>query len=781
MKRTLAAVVLLTGFLIPAVRGESPKPAKVRPLQKQQLIDYGPYVTATIGSQRVEEGITNKAVAIKLSGGAGGVLFDTDTLRLSAGWVGGFVDFTKDWTGVRDSRSVKLVGVQTVGTKPGPGWANPSGGADAWKDPRENGFGPIPRPWAKYHGLYLHGDRVVLSYTVGECEVLESPGLEEAGGLKLIAREIELGKSDHTLRLLLCERDGTAGAVDAAVASLDLKTAAADALTRIGLAGQARGAKLIAEAASSRVLLEIPAQATPGRFKLLFWSGSAADPGAAQFAAAVSAAAPASDLASLTHGGPPRWNQTLTTAGVLNVSGGKDEPYVVDTLTLPDDNPYHAWMRPGGFDFFTSDPTRAAVCNWSGDVWIVSGIDAGLKELKWRRIATGLFQPLGLKIVKDQIYVLGRDQLTRLHDLNGDGETDFYENFNNDVQVTSSFHEFAFDLCTDSAGYFYFSKAGPVKNGGHGFDQIAAHHGSVLRVSPGGESLEVYATGFRAPNGICVGPDGQVTTGDNEGTWVPMCRLNWVKPGGFYGVVDTAHRAEKPTTYDGPLCWMPKEVDNSSGCQAWVTSDKWGPLSGRLLHLSYGTCSLFLVLKEEVNGQVQGGVVRFPLSFDSGIMRARFNPGDGQLYVAGLKGWQTKASKDGCLQRVRYTGKPVRLPTELNVTKDGLRLGFLLPLDAKEAGDAGNYAAERWNYLWSDAYGSKHYSVANPMKEGHDAMDVKSARVSADGKQVFLEVPDLKAVMQMHTTIGVKAADGTPMSFNIYHTIHELGAGETGK
>ena len=44
-----------------------------------------------------------------------------------------------------------------------------------------------------------------------------------------------------------------------------------------------------------------------------------------------------------------------------------------------------------------------------------------------------------------------------------------------------------------------------------------------------------------------------------------------------------------------------------------MTSDKWGPFKGRLLHLSYGTCSLFLVLKEEVNGQVQGGVVRFPL------------------------------------------------------------------------------------------------------------------------------------------------------------------------
>ena len=61
-----------------------------------------------------------------------------------------------------------------------------------------------------------------------------------------------------------------------------------------------------------------------------------------------------------------------------------------------------------------------------------------------------MFQSLGLRIVEGKIYVLGRDQITRLHDLNGDGEADFYENFNNDVHVTSGFHEFAFDLQTDA-------------------------------------------------------------------------------------------------------------------------------------------------------------------------------------------------------------------------------------------------------------------------------------------------------------------------------------------
>ena len=114
-------------------------------------------------------------------------------------------------------------------------------------------------------------------------------------------------------------------------------------------------------------------------------------------------------------------------------------------------------MRLTGFDFY-ADGRRAAACTWDGDVWLVEGIDTPAKGLSWRRIASGLFQPLGLKIVRDQVYVGCRDQIVILRDLNGDGETDFYECFNNDHQVTEHFHEFAMGLQTDAAGNFYYAK-----------------------------------------------------------------------------------------------------------------------------------------------------------------------------------------------------------------------------------------------------------------------------------------------------------------------------------
>src|SRR5437763_11083596 len=99
-------------------------------------------------------------------------------------------------------------------------------------------------------------------------------------------------------------------------------------------------------------------------------------------------------------------------------------PLLIVTLTIPYQNPWNALMFTSGHDFFENGD--AAVCTAHGDVWRVSGINEKLEKLVWKRFATGLFQPLGLKIVNDRVYVTGRDQITILHDLNGDGEADFY-------------------------------------------------------------------------------------------------------------------------------------------------------------------------------------------------------------------------------------------------------------------------------------------------------------------------------------------------------------------
>ncbi|MFN7706556.1 MAG: heme-binding protein, partial [bacterium] len=172
------------------------------------------------------------------------------------------------------------------------------------------------------------------------------------------------------------------------------------------------------------------------------------------------------DLSELTHGGPARWAQSLVTRATI---GNSDGPFAVDVLHSPDNNPWLAQLRFTGLDFF--DDGRTALCTWDGDVWIVEGPNAEA-EMKWRRIASGMFQPLGLKIVNDKIHLTCRDQLTVLHDLNGDGETDFYECLNNDHQVTEHFHEFAMGLQTDANGDFYYAKSGR-----HALEAVVPHHG----------------------------------------------------------------------------------------------------------------------------------------------------------------------------------------------------------------------------------------------------------------------------------------------------------------
>jgi hypothetical protein len=298
----------------------------------------------------------------------------------------------------------------------------------------------------------------------------------------------------------------------------------------------------------------------------------------------------------------------------------------------------------------------------------------------------------------------------------------------------------------------------------------------MVKVSRDGRRAELIASGLRAANGMAIGPNDELVCGDNQGNWIPSSRINWIKPGGFYGYLPHARREPPPTDYEKPICWLPMKIDNSSGGQAWVTSDRWGPLSGQLLHTSYGRGTLFLVMTEDMEGVKQGGLVQFPLKFDSGIMRARFNPRDGQLWVCGLRGWQTGGGRDGALQRVRYAGGEVRMPNGFHVLSNGVSISFTCALDAASANDVQNYAVEQWNYEWTEKYGSPEFSVRDPRRQGHDAVDVRGANLSNDRKTVFLEIPDLRAVMQMRIQFRLRSERGAPVEYEIYNTINRVPA-----
>jgi glucose/arabinose dehydrogenase len=649
-----------------------------------------------------------------------------------------------------------------LGTTASPGW----GHQGDVSDPRPIPHGPLPRGWARYKGLYRSDRGIVFTYTVGDTTILDMPTVEVLDKTRVFGRTLNIQPTKQALVAVLADVEGGKGKADGDVAIIQK----GDTVT-IARAVNLPPNGVLDVKDNGRLLLRLPAWDQPMRVKMGFWTGPKADQEAALAALAKIGAAP--DLSPLTKGGKALWPETVTLAGTR---AKDDAPYVFDSIPVPLKNPYKSWMRLGGFDFFSDG--RAAVCTWSGDVWIVSGIDGDLQKVAWKRYAAGLFQALGLKIVDDKVYVLGRDQITRLHDLNGDGEADVYECFNNDVMITQNFHEFIFDLHTDPEGNFYFVRGGPVRPGGSGWDKIVPHHGCLFKVAKDGSKLEVVARGFRAPNGMGVGPHGEITCGDNEGTWTPTCPINWIKPGGFYGVPEFASRDPKTAIRDNPLCWIPHHdpnIDNSNGGQAWVPAGaKFGPLTGQLLHTSYGTCTLFEVLKEEVDGQMQGGVVPL-LKFDSGVNRLRFRAEDNALYLTALRGWQTNASRDTGFYRVRYTGKKTPLPVALHIAPGTIQLTFSEPLDRSNAEDADNYNLQQWNYRWTQNYGSPHFKVSDPKKTGHDDVEVQSATLSSDGKTVTLKVDKLQPVMQMKIAYRLKAADGAKVQNAIYNTINVVG------
>ena len=771
--------------LLPTVLGTAAlHAAQIAPASKYEAMDYGPFLSSTIHNTEDKSTLqgkgcaTDKGVAIRLANGAT-MLFDTDLLRMSGGWTGGFLTLKgvifdgKHGPNPTPAKDAKIV----FQTHPTPGWSQDGSFKDERPLPTGTGaatrpFGPLPKAQAKYRGLYVKDQSVALSYTVGSAALLELPDSEKIGDDVLLTRSFHVSSAGSAAFHLLAAEAPEGAQVellpDNAGVSLPADPKNPEARLFIAALGTPSGA--VWKNTEGRSSLQLPKFAGSERFKLVYWIGGNGD--ANRFSEMARKAAAPADLSGFTHGGGTRWKEVVKTEGE---PGTPDEnfPYVVDSITPPLTNPYNAWIRFGGFDFLPDG--RAALCTWSGDVWIASGLDAGLKEITWKRYASGLFQALGLKVVDGQIYVLGRDQITRLKDVNNDGEADFYENFNNDVQVTPGFHEFALDLHTDPQGNFYFAKGGPVNPGGRGWGPLSEHNGCVFKVSKDGEKFEVYATGVRAPNGIGVSPEGVVSCGDNQGTWVPACYVHIVQPGDFVGVTDLAHRPEKPTAHGTHICYMPMDVDNSGGAQVWVTGNKWGPLENRMLHLSYGQASVNLVLSEKVDGKIQGGVVRLPLKFDTGIMRARFNPADGQLYVAGLRGWQTKGSKDAGFFRVRYTGAPLTVQSSLRVTNKGLHIGFTNPVDPKSAGDAENYSVEQYNYRWTEAYGSPDYKPSDPEKKGRDPVEIKSVKVASDNRSVFLEIDGLTPVDQMRVKMNLKSADGKDLPGELVNTINVVG------
>ena len=177
----LALTWALTLPTLSTAQNKPKKPKQKKPAERRTKwddMDIGPFqaygVETKLNGKLWRPAL--KGLNIKLGPNAS-VCFDTERLRMAASWTGGFLKLPTGRDGLEGVP--KIVGALAFHTRMTPGWAGPKG---EWIEPTPPvlkgndvySMGPLPREWAKWRGHYTHGDRVVLSYSVGASSVLVS-------------------------------------------------------------------------------------------------------------------------------------------------------------------------------------------------------------------------------------------------------------------------------------------------------------------------------------------------------------------------------------------------------------------------------------------------------------------------------------------------------------------------------------------------------------------------------------------------------------------------------
>ena len=739
-----------------------------------------PFIVSTVDAGKLGAAFPERNLAVRcvilMLGNDSYACFDTDLLRMAVAWRGDFVSLTTmaqisyQEPGNKNNAIPRVLGKPVIATGIYPGWTSAE---PDFRDPRQAGpnpiavgRGPISAHLGRWNGLNVAGGEAVLSYTVAGTDIREQMGSVVSAGQVGITRTFQTGATATALALVVAEV-AAGGTVDVSGnTAVVLHGSARDTATSVGVVGAPVGARLQVDS-NRYVTLRIPAGAPASRFRVVAWRGRASD----RDVMSAMLASPLA-MAEYARGGPAHWAGTVMTRGQTSPDTAA---YVVDRLTLPLQNPWRRNVRVADLDFFRDG--RAAVVTFEGDVWIVSGIDRRLETLEWKRFASGLYEPLSIKVVRDTIYVYDRQGIVRLRDVNGDGEADQYENFSNLSHQSGESREFPLGMAAKPGGGFYLAIGSALDLGPktspaimQGFRAGSSQSGTVQEVSADGRSIRAYATGLREP---IIGADsrtGAIAASDQQGNFVPSTPLFLLRDGGYYGVPASAHRATPPTP-EVPLLWIPHEVDQSGAGEVWVPGDKMGFGGDALVHLSYGRPGPFRVYIDSSPNAVQGALIALPGAYRAPTLKGRVGPRDGQLYLAGFSVWGSKATEVSSLVRLRHTDRPSTLPVAVRAGLQGILVRFATPLDAATVADPARYRLQRWNYVRSSAYGSGHFKLDGT--PGQETLPLR-AHLSSDGRSVLIVVPDMKPVMQMQLDYDLRNRQGAALRDTLYLTVHAI-------
>ncbi|MFI7578641.1 family 16 glycoside hydrolase [Micromonospora sp. NPDC049497] len=397
------------------------------------------------------------------------------------------------------------------------------------------------------------------------------------------------------------------------------------------------------------------------------------------------------------------------------------------------------WLADGRMVISTWGGSDQSGSSQDGEVHILSntGGSTGPGSVTTKKIAGGLKEPMGLKIVDGVVYVSEKQKLTRLVDTNGDEVADQLQTVAT-WPYGGNFHEFAFGLLYQ-APYFYLNLSVSINYGGNTTDpQPAPNRGTTIKVHKDTGALSYVAGGLRTPHGIGWGPENGIFVTDNQGGWLPSSKLLHVKQDRFFnhymnpaGPFDT-----RPVT--PPVLWMPQnEIANSPSGLVTVPS---GTYAGQLLigDVTYG--GLQRAFLEKVDGEYQGALFRMTQGLEAGISEVHMGP-NGAVYVGGLGAggnWGQSGKLQYGLQKLTPNSTSTFDILAMRATTTGFELEYTQPVSTETAADlAARYKVKQWRYQPTAGYGGP--------KIGEETLTVSAATLSTDRKKVSLTVPGRKA------------------------------------
>ncbi|MEP5570027.1 MAG: c-type cytochrome [Halioglobus sp.] len=389
--------------------------------------------------------------------------------------------------------------------------------------------------------------------------------------------------------------------------------------------------------------------------------------------------------------------------------------------------------KVGGLAF--RDDGKLVIASWDPDGAVFLLDPKAPEQKRVQRIAEGLHEPLGVTVVDGRIFVLQKQELTELVDLDGDDVIDRYRAHSHDWQANPNFHSFAFGLLHEDED-FYFLTSICILPGGASCPEQLLDQGKLMQVNMDGDA-RVYASGFRTPNGLGFGEDGAIYVNDNQGDWLPSSKLVRVVKNGFYGsraVPDEGltNQVEKP-----PVVWLPQDEVGNSPTEPLLLVE--GEYAGQMIHGDVYNGGVKRVFMEEVDGQIQGAVFHFSGGFLGSVNRLARGP-DNHVYVGEIgnpPNWGESNKKWYGLERLEYQGNNAFEILAVRAQVNGFTLELTQPLAQDITPTPGDLIAKQWFYQPTLQYGGPKYD--------EHSLSVDSLTLSDDRRSLRVTMPGLKA------------------------------------